>query len=416
MTALLREGEATGTQCLVCKTPFRPFISFGRQPIANAFLRPDQVAGEFFFELTVGRCDACGMVQLGSLVDERKLFHEEYAFFSGTSKGMASHFERFARTMRGRLPSTDPLVVEIGSNDGIMLKHFAAAGIRHLGVEPSTNVADVARASGVRTVSRFFDEELAREIVASDGQADAILGANVICHIPYIHSVFGGVKLLMKPEGTFVFEDPYLGDVIEKTAYDQIYDEHVFYFSVSSLSKAFAMHDLEIVDVEPQSVHGGELRYTVQHRGAGAVSDNVVAQLRRESDLGLDRADTFERFRERVERSREDLVDLLRTTKAKGRRVVGYGATSKSTTVTNYCGIGPDLVEFISDTTPIKQGKLSPGTHIPVRPYADFQSRPPEVALLFAWNHAAEILAKESDFVAGGGRFIVYVPEVQFIP
>lgn len=402
--------------CLVCKTSFTPFISFGRQPVANAFLRPDQVADEFFFELTVGRCAMCGMVQLGALVDERKLFHEEYAFFSGTSKGMALHFEQFAQAVRNGLRSEDPFVVEIGSNDGIMLKHFARAGIRHLGVEPSGNVANVARAAGVRTVSRFFDEALAREIIPQDGQADVILGANVICHIPYIHSVFGGVKLLLKPKGAFVFEDPYLGDVIEKTAYDQIYDEHVFYFSVTSLSKAFAMHDLEIVDVEPQPVHGGELRYTVMHRGAAKASARVVGQLERERELGLDRPDTFDRFRTRVERSRADLVSLLRDTKAQGKRVVGYGATSKSTTVTNYCGIGPELVEFISDTTPIKQGKLSPGTHIPVRPYAEFQSRPPELALLFAWNHSQEILAKETAFLAGGGRFIVYVPKVGVIP
>jgi methylation protein EvaC len=172
------------------------------------------------------------------------------------------------------------------------------------------------------------------------------------------------------------------------------------------------MHDLEIVDAEPQDVHGGSMRYTVRHRGAGAVSPRVATQLEREAAAGLDRDDTYAGLRRRIEASRDELVALLRTAKHEGKRVVGYGATSKSTTVTNYCGIGPDLVEFISDTTPIKQGKFSPGTHIPVRPYAEFQSRPPDYALLFAWNHAGEILAKERPFVEAGGRFVVYVPKV----
>jgi methylation protein EvaC len=403
--------------CLVCRTPFDAFMSFGRQPIANAFLPADRFADEYFYELKVGMCPGCGMVQLTDLVDERKLFHEEYAFFSGTSRGMALHFERFANAVKERhLSARDPFVVEIGSNDGIMLRHFAGAGARHLGIEPSANVADAARANGVRTLSRFFDEALAKQIVAEDGQADAVLGANVVCHIPYIHSVLGGVRLLLKPSGVFVFEDPYLGDVIEKTAYDQIYDEHVFYFSVGSLARAVEMHDMEIVDVEPQNVHGGSMRYTIRHKGTGGVSSRVTERMGEERAAGLDRRETFDAFHARVRNSRDRLVGLLQDLRAQRRRVVGYGATSKSTTVTNYCGITSDLVEYISDTTPIKQGKSNPGTHIPVRSYAEFQERPPDFALLFAWNHAKEVLEKETDFIGSGGRFIVYVPEVGFLP
>ena len=400
------------SHCLVCKSPIEPFISFGRMPIANGFLRPAEFASEYFFELTTAFCAKCGMVQLGSHVERERMFHENYAFFSSTSSRMAQHFKAFAGQVKAKYLSVDPFVVEIGSNDGIMLQHFAGDGIRHLGIEPSENVARVGMEKGIRTVCRFFDVALAKEIVAQDGQADAFLGANVMCHIPDLHSVAAGIKLLLKPKGVLMFEDPYLGDIVEKTSYDQIYDEHAFYFSVGSVSHVFGEHGLEVIDVQPQGTHGGSMRYVLGHRGAHPVSAAVLAQRAKEKALALESPETYVRFRSNVERSRDDLMRLLRDLKKQGRRVVGYGATSKSTTVTNYCGITPDLVEFISDTTPIKQGKYSPGVHIPVRPYAEFTARYPERALLFAWNHAEEIMAKEGAFRAAGGKWVVYVPKV----
>lgn len=398
--------------CLVCKAPIEPFISFGKMPIANGFLRPEEFASEYFFELTTAFCRACGMVQLGNQVERERMFHENYAFFSSTSARMAQHFKAFADQVKQRYLSSDPFVVEIGSNDGIMLQHFAGAGIRHLGIEPSENVARVGMDKGIRTVCRFFDASLAKEIVAEDGQADAFLGANVMCHIPDLHSVAAGIRLLLKPKGVLMFEDPYLGDIVEKTSYDQIYDEHAFYFSVGSVSHLFGEHGLEVIDVQPQPTHGGSMRYVIAHRGAHPVSPAVRAQRAKESALALEAPETYVRFRKNVERSRDELMRLLRDLRKQGRRVVGYGATSKSTTVTNYCGITPELVEFISDTTPIKQGKFSPGVHIPVRPYAEFTAKYPERALLFAWNHAEEIMAKEGAFRAAGGKWIVYVPKV----
>ena len=406
-------GVTLSRACLVCGTAFEPFMSFGRQPIANAFLEPDRFDSEFFYELKVGACPSCRMVQLAQHVDPGLMFHEQYAFFSGTSKGMTAHFAQLAATLReAYLDGPDPFVVEIGSNDGILLQNFLDPPVRHLGIEPSKNVADVAAAKGIRTVSRFFDSDLASDIATADGQADVIAAANVMCHIPDLHSVIAGVRALLKPNGVMVFEDPYLGDIVAKVSYDQIYDEHAFYFSVTSLSRLFAMHGMEIVDVAAQDVHGGSMRYTVRHQGAGPISPRVAAQLLRERELGLDRDGTFIDLRRRIEASRDELVALLRRARGEGKRVVGYGATSKSTTVTNYCGITSDLVEFVSDTTPIKQGKFTPGSHIPVRSYAEFEARPPDYALLFAWNHAREILAKERRFVDGGGRFIVYVPQV----
>ena len=400
--------------CAVCRSPIEAFLSFGRMPIANGFLTEAQFAEEYFFELAVGFCARCHMVQLTEPVEREKLFHQNYAFFSSTSACMAEHFRRLAESVRAEhLAGSDPFVVEIGSNDGILLQHYARAGIRHLGVEPSANVAQVARGKGVRTAAEFIDEALARRIVAEHGQADVVLGANVICHLPYLHSVAAGIRLLLKPRGVLVFEDPYLGDIVEKTSYDQSYDEHAFYFSVTALDHLFAQHGMEIVDVAPQEVHGGSMRYTVAHRGARAPCAAVEALRARERALGLSEAATFERFRCNVEGSRDELMRLLRRLKAEGRRVVGYGATSKSTTVTGYCGITPDLVEFISDTTPIKQGKFSPGAHVPVRPHSEFAQRPPDYALLFAWNHGREIMAKEQAFTASGGKWITYVPRVE---
>lgn len=402
--------------CLICRSPIQPFISFGRMPIANGFLSREEFAAEYFFELQVGFCGHCGMVQLLEQPAREKMFNENYAFYSGTSEGMKIHFKAFAdHIMCDYLETDNPFVVEIGSNDGIMLQNFAMNRIRHLGIEPSANVAEVARQKGIQTTCEFFDENLARQIVRSHGQADAFLGANVMCHIPYLHSVIEGIKILLKPGGIVMFEDPYLGDVIETTSYDQIYDEHVFLFSVTSIRNLFEQHGMEIIDVEPQETHGGSMRYVIAHKGARSVSNKVSAYLLKEKEIGLHKPEVYDSFRRNCEASRDALVSLLKEIKAAGKRIVGYAATSKSTTIINYCGIDAGLIEFISDTTPVKQGKFSPGAHIPVRPYEEFVAHYPDYALLFAYNHAREIMAKEQNFIASGGRWIVYVPEVKVL-
>jgi methylation protein EvaC len=404
-------------RCRVCDAPISAFMSFGRMPIANGFLKVEEIPQEYFFELAPAYCEACTMVQLIEQPAPERMFHDQYAFFSSTSRHMQTHFEGFAnsvndRTLAGR---PDPFVVELGSNDGIMLRHFKARGVRHLGVEPSVNVADVARGNGINTIGAFFNPKLADDIVAQYGRADAALAANVMCHIPDFPGVAAGMQRLLKPDGVFIFEDPYLGDMIAKTSYDQIYDEHVFIFSVHSVSRAFAMHGLELIDVAPQITHGGSMRYTIAPKGSRPVAANVHEVLAAERTQGLDRPEIYLQFKQNCATSRERLMQTLNDLKARGKRVVGYGATSKSTTVTNFCGITPEHVEFISDTTPIKQGKLSPGAHIPVKPYADFASKYPDYALLFAWNHATEIREKETAFVTNGGQWIVYVPEVKIV-
>jgi methylation protein EvaC len=385
-------------------------------PLGNGFLLPEQFDREYHFNMKVAFCAACGMVQLVEQPDRERMFHDQYAFFSGTSVYMARHFEAFAKhVMRDYLPRENPFVVEMGSNDGIMLQHFFRGGMRHLGIEPAKNVARIALEKGLRTVTEFFDADLARRIVADEGQADAFLAANVMCHIPYLHSIVEGIGILLKPDGVVMFEDPYLGDVIEKGSYDQIYDEHTFLFSASSIGHIFGLYGMEIVDVEPQFTHGGSMRYVIARKGRRAVSNATRSQFQKEERMGLLLPETYDRFRKNCETSRARLMELLRDLRKRGKRIVGYGATSKSTTVINYCRITPELVEYISDTTPIKQGKFTPGAHIPVRPYEEFRKNYPDYALLFAWNHADEIMAKEGDFQTRGGRWIVYVPEVRVI-
>lgn len=394
-----------------------PVIDLGRQPLGNGFLLPEQYPQEYFYPMQVGFSEKSMMLQLIEQPAPEQMFHENYAFYSSTSKYMELHFREFARLVMssGRLAKEDPFVVELGCNDGIMLKNFAEAKIRHLGIEPSKNVAAVANSHGVRTISEFFNEEVAKAIVAREGQADAFLAANVMCHIPDMRGVVAGIRTLLKPTGVVMFEDPYLGDIIEKTSYDQIYDEHVFLFSAHSIQYLFRLHGMELIDVLPQKTHGGSMRYVLGHQGMHPVQESVGRLLEKEKTLGLAKLETFREMDRKIKQSRIDLVSLLRDLKAQGKRVAGYGATSKSTSILNYCGIGPDLIEYISDTTPIKQGKFTPGMHIPVKPYDAFKASPPDYAVLFAWNHAEEIMAKEQEFMRAGGRWIVHVPNVRVI-
>lgn len=401
--------------CRVCSSETKFVISYGKMPLANAFLTPEQFDKEYFFELAVSFCPSCRMFQLIDQPDPEMMFHEEYAFFSGTSKAMGLHFERKALShIEEFIPEQkSAFVVELGSNDGIMLRHFAQRGIKHLGIEPSANVAQVARQNGVETIVEFFSKETARKVLESHGKADIISASNVMCHIPDLRSVGQGVQVLLKDSGVFEFEDPYLGSMIEKTSYDQIYDEHVYIFSVTSVENAFAPYGLEVFHVVPLETHGGSMRYHLCRKGAHEIRESVRIQKDIEKRAGLDRFETYQKFAANCEKNKNDLVALLKDLKADGRRVVGYAATSKSTTILNYCGIGPDLIECIYDTTPLKQGKFTPGMHIPVRGFDEFYAKAPDYAVLFAWNHAKEILSKEQDFTASGKSWITFCPTVK---
>lgn len=396
------------TSCRICTNSLQKIISFGKMPIANAFLTKEQFPQETFFELACGFCESCFMFQLIDQPKPELMFHDQYAFFSQTSAHMCHHFENVAKKLIS-ITRDDPFIIEIGCNDGIMLKHVANKNIRHLGIEPSGNVAEVANTHGVKTISEFFSSDTADKIYSEHGSADIIYSANVMCHIPDIPDLALGVVSLLAEDGRLIFEDPYLGDVLEKTSYDQIYDEHVYLFSLHSVSQAFGAVGLEIVNCEHLETHGGSMRYTLAKVGKYPVNEKVRQYIEYERRLGINRLDPYVDFRNNCEQSKKSLFQLLTELKKSGHKIAGYAATSKSTTILNYCGINSNLIDYICDTTPLKQDKYSPGMHIPIVSHGTFKKAPPDYAILFAWNHLKEIMAKENEF---SGSWITHVPEV----
>jgi len=401
--------------CKICHHELKTVISFGEMPISNRFVT-GLGAEEYVYDLSLGWCPECLMVQLKSCVDPAMMFNDAYAYFSSISTAMEDHFkemaEEIAEFVSGR---PDPFVIELGCNDGIMLKHIAGRGIPHLGIEPSANVAASAREQGVQVLGEFFDARTALEIRGRQGQADVICGANVMCHIEDISSVFEGVSVLLKPAGVFFFQDPYLPDIIRKTSFDQIYDEHVYYFSGLAVSELARRHDLQLVNMVPKEVHGGSMRYYLRRGVNHPVTEDVAFHLSQERALNLHVLQGYVSFKEAVDRICSDLKQKLVKIKGKGNRIAAYGATSKSPTLLIYSQIGPDLIDYVSDTTPTKIGKYTPGTHIPVRSHSHFIEDNPPYTLLLAWNHKREILEKETRYREKGGKFITFFPEVAIV-
>ena len=401
-------------ECRLCESKeLKTILALQDSPLCDAYLKVKKE--QKFYPLQLNQCVDCGFVQINCVVDP-EIIYRDYIYVTTSSSGLINHFENYTNDVFAHLkPVSQSLVVDIGSNDGTLLSFFQQKDCRTLGIEPSINVAQVAMDQGINVITEFFDKALAENISNTYQKADAILSANVMCHIPYMHSIFDGVKVLLKSDGVFIFEDPYLGEVIEKTSFDQIYDEHVFLFSALSVSYLANMHDLELVNVKPQITHGGSMRYTIAHKGTKIVSQNVFNLIEKEKKLGLDKKHSYLGFTDSINQIKDNLIDLLTKLNNEGKKVVAYGATSKSTTVTNYFGITPNLVECIYDTTPIKQNKFSPGVHIPVLPYSQFRESNPDYVLLFAWNHSTEIMKKEKDYMNDNRHWITYIPNVKVI-
>jgi SAM-dependent methyltransferase len=388
-----------------------PFVDLGATPLANAFVRPERAhLPDRTFPLAVARCSACHLVQITDTVEPGALF-SEYIYFSSYSDIFVAHARALAGALSERFGlGPDRRVVEIASNDGYLLQYFQARGIPVLGVEPARNIAAAAVARGIPTLNRFFGSSAVAEVRAWVKAADVIIGNNVLAHVPDVNDFLAAVAACLAEQGAAVFEFPYVADLLERTAFDTIYHEHVFYYSLSALVALATRARLEVFDVERQAIHGGSLRVFLGHRGGRVPGPAVAALLSAEQTAGLTGSEPYERFGHDVERLRHDISALLRSLKAAGHRLAAYGAPAKGNTLLNACAIGCDLIEFTVDRSPHKQGLLTPGARLPVREPEALLSEMPDYTVILPWNIADEIVDQQRAYLKKGGAFIVPVP------
>jgi len=399
--------------CRVCDSLIEPFMSFGKMPVANAFIDKKDFNNEYFFDLSPASCSNCSTFQIVDVPEQGKMFHDHYAYFASTSESMTNHFKNLAHEiLKKHVKSDDPFIVEIGSNDGISLQNYSELGIKHLGIDPSKNVVDVCRDKGISVKCDFFTKQSAEEIIAHNGKSDIIVSTNTMHHIPDIKEVVEGAKILLKKEGLMITEDPYLGDMISLNSFEQIYAEHNFIWSVSSMKYLFNLYDMEIIDVIPNKYHGGCLRYYIAHKGVYSPNESVSLYLNKEKNSGLTSKKVYENFRRSCIEAKTNILELIDKIKDSKKSLVGYGATAKSSTLINYCGLTNQHIDYICDSTPAKQGLYSPGAHIPIVQPEKFTENYPDYSILFAWNHKQEILKKEINYQNRGGKWIEYIPKV----
>ena len=362
----------------------------------------------FFFEMKVGFDEKLSLFQLLEHPKPEMMFNENYPFFTQSSKFMIKHFEDYAKWVKERFFNKTKRIIEIGSNDGTFLQNFTKDSLEVYGFEPSKNVSDIAKTKGINSINEFFNSETIMQIDNYKNNIDIITAANVICHIPNIEELFKTIEQCLSKKGVFVFEEPYLGSMMKKVSYDQIYDEHIYIFSVSAIDKISKNYGLRLIDVLEQSTHGGSMRYVLGRDGEHTINKSVDLKLKEEKKINLDNIESCIEFKKNCETSKKNLRSKILSLKNNDKKICGYAATSKSTTILNYCNLGSDLIDYICDTTPEKIGKFSPGKHIPIKDMNYFYENPPDVAFLFAWNHKNEIFEKEKSF-SKKGEWIAHV-------
>lgn len=395
-------------ECRACKSSqLIKVIDLGKQPLANSFLDSKNLdKDEPKYPLEVYFCENCNLAQLIHVVDKKVLF-EDYIYFSSIMPKLSNHFKHYAENVIERFLRDSDLVVEIGSNDGILLKFFKDKGFKILGVDPAKNITKVACENGVETIADFFSEQLAQSIVKKRGKAKVIIGNNVIAHINDYQDLCKGIKELLDDMGVFVLEAPYLVDMFENLAFDTIYHEHLNYLAIRPLASFFKNFDLEIFDVEIVSAQGKSLRVFVGHKGKHKIESSVEKCVKKEKILGLNKKESYLNLAHEIEKCKERVLNLVAEFKKLGKHIAAYGAPAKGNTLLNYYGIGSDVLDFALDELPTKQGLYTPGMHIRVfgKDYAD--THKPDYYLLLAWNYLNVILEKENDFLEEGGVFIL---------
>ena len=395
--------------CKITNKEIKPFMSFGKMPIANGFIEKKNFNNEFFFNMEVGFAEDISLFQLKDHPAPEQMFNSKYPFFTGSSEYMKIHFSEYANFIKKNYLKNNSRIIEIGSNDGTFLQNFKDSNLDFVGFEPSSNVAEIANKKSIKTLNNFFNQDSIEQINGFKNKTDVVYAANVICHVPNLPDLIKSVDKLLSKEGVFIFEEPYLGSMFEKTSYDQIYDEHIFMFSGSSVQKIFNLFDMELIDLIKQPTHGGSMRYVIARKGIRTINKNVEKILGEEKFNNLDNFNFCEKFKKNCENSKQKLKKLLDDYKKDGKKIAGYAATSKSTTILNYCGIGTDIIDYICDTTDEKINKYSPGMHIPIVPVEHFRDNMPDIAYLFAWNHKEEIFNKEKEFTKKNNIWISHI-------
>jgi len=395
------------------------FVDLGLSPVSNAFIKQeDAVRGEVFLPLVARVCRQCWLVQLDRVERPDSLFTDDYVYFSSCSTSWVEHARRFVEQVTARFAlGRGSFVVEIAANDGYLLQWFVQAGIPCLGIEPTTNTAAAARARGVPVREVFFGRATAAELAGEGRRADLIIGNNVLAHVPDLHDFVGGLPLLLATDGVVSFEFPHLLALIRGVQFDTIYHEHYSYLSLTALQPVFARAKLRVFDVERLPTHGGSLRLLLCHATARHGETSAVrALLAEEAAAGLTRSETYAAFGEKVRESKRALLEYLIAAKRAGRRIAAYGAAAKGNTLLNYCGIRTDFIDCVADANPTKQGRLLPGTRIPVvAPEEIFRLRPDDL-LILPWNLRDEIVEQMAGIRAWGGRFVLPVPRVALLP
>jgi SAM-dependent methyltransferase len=405
--------------CRHCKTPLpHLFLDLGHAPPSNAYLPPERLNGpEMTFPLRLRVCDSCWLVQTEDFTEADSLFDAEYAYFSSTSKSWLNHAVRYTDAIIARFGlDAESHVIEVASNDGYLLKNFVAAGVPCLGIEPTASTAAAAEALGIPVVREFFGAALGKRLADEGRAADLIAGNNVYAHVPDINDFTQGLAATLKPEGVITLEFPHLMRMVEFCQFDTVYHEHFSYLSLLTVSRIFAAAGLRVFDVQELPTHGGSLRVYGCHQGASHVeTDRARAVLAEERARGMDDLGFYGGFQTRADAVKDGLLRFLLEAKRDGKTVAGYGAAAKGNTLLNYGGVKPDLLPFVCDAAPSKQGKVMPGSHIPIVAPEVLEQTAPDYVVILPWNIADEVRRQLAGLGKGGTRFVVAVPEVRVL-
>ena len=399
------------THCRLCGgSQLITFLDFGNMPLAGGFLSAEEFAGEKTYPLEAVVCGNCHLVQTSAVINPDVLFRH-YFYLSSTTETLRAHFKGLAILLREQLlPKDDPFVVEIGCNDGVLLKPLREMGVRALGVDPARNIAEMAQEHGLMVIPEYFTSTLARKIAQSEGHPDAITTSNCFAHIDDIGDVMGGIQELLAPDGTLIVEVGYIADMIEQVQYDAFYHEHLSYFSVHTLDALFHQHGFEVVLAERMPMHQGTVR--VFGRRIGQQRPQIDSILAYENERGITSNQAYINYAQRVLQHRRDLLKCITDRQAEGRTLCGYGAAGRATILLNFCGIDTKYVQYIVDASPLRAGKCMPGVHIPIYPPSHFAEHPTDDCLITAWTYEREIVAKEPGYE---GTFIIPLPEVRLV-